>query len=404
MNERPRALPISRSEITSALVERFDENDRDDMNALAKLLAALFHFEFHEQLEALKDAYGPINPDREILKPPPPELQKRSSETVRDVLSDVLERGNYWPLGEAELDHAFDAKSIFPIDVSIDFDVFDDYLVFARGESLRAARVSTWFGLRHKTVDVPTYNRVCLFLRFKPEQDLDAKQRKRLSGEPGRTVLKLFRHIPKADLEMLFPNTELKMRVRDKLLIGVPALVGGVPVLTKLVPAVFALMVVLGAVTGEVNEAAVIAGLSGFVGLGMFLFRQWDKFKSRKMLFMKMLSENLYFRNIDNNEGVITRLIDEAEEEEHKEAVIAYTLLLEEPGLELQTLDERAEAWLQERFELDIDFEVEDALAKLSRFELLLNDEGALSVVPLQQALALLDKRWDNLFPYNKLT
>jgi hypothetical protein len=389
--------------VSQALTERFTEDDREHMRAFSKLLAALFHFEFHDELETLKQAYAPINPDRELKVLPSEEEQDKCGETVRTVLSDVLERGNYVPLGEEELEHALNEKSLFPIEVAIDFEIFDDCLVFARGESLRTGEVPKWFGLRKKTVDVPTYDRVCLFLRFKPESALNAKQRKRLAGEPGRTVLKLFRHIPKADLEMLFPNTELKMRLFDKLLIGVPALVGGVPVLTKLVPTVFALMIVLGVATGEVNEAAVIAGLSGFVGLGMFLFRQWDKFKSRKVLFMKMLSDNLYFRNIDNNEGVITRLIDEAEEEEHKEAIIAYTFLLEEPGLTQAVLDERAEAWLRERFDVDIDFEVDDALAKLTRLELLRTEDGALSVVPLSNALAVLDKKWDDLFPYNNV-
>lgn len=404
MTEPAHALPISRAEITKALVERRDDDDKERLEAFSKILAALFHFEFHEQLETLKEAYAPINPDRELLEPPSEEVQDACGETVRTVLSGVLERGNYVALGQEELEHALNEKSLFPIEVDIDFDIYDDFLVFARGEAMREGEVPKWFGLRKQTVDVPTYERVCLFLRFKPEHALDKKQRKRFVGEPGRTVLKLFRHIPKADLEMLFPNTRVKMRLSDKLMIGVPAVVGGVPIFTKLVPTVFAIMIVLGLATGEVNEAAVIAGLSGLIGLGMFLFRQWDKFKSRKVLFMKMLSENLYFRNIDNNEGVITRLIDEAEEEEHKEAMIAYAFLLEEPGLSEEALDERAEAWLAERFDIDVDFEVDDALEKLERLELVRDDGGALSVVPLERALTILDERWDNLFPYASAT
>lgn len=403
-SERQHALPVSRSEITRALSERYAASDKEPMLALSKLLAALFHFELHDKLEALKDAYRPIDPDREMREPTTDAVQDACGETVRTVLTEVLERGNYRPLGQAELDHALNERSLFPIEVSIDFDVFDDFVVFARGESVRKGEVPKWLGLKKKAIDVPTYDRVCLFLRFKPESALDQKQKKRLALEPGRTLLKLFRHIPKADLEMLFPNTRLEMRLIDKLFIGVPAIVGGVPVLAKMAPALFALTIVLGFTNGEINEAAVIAGLSGIVGLGVFLFRQWDKFKSRKVLFMKMLSENLYFRNIDNNEGVITRLIDEAEEEEHKEAIIAYTFLYERPGSTAAELDERAEAWLEERFDLDVDFEVDDALAKLERLELAEQIDGGYRVVGLDDALATLDKRWDELFPYNRAT
>ena len=43
---------------------------------------------------------------------------------------------------------------------------------------------------------------------------------------------------------------------------------------------------------------------------------------------MKALSDNLYFKNLDNNAGVFYHLIDAAEEEEFKEAVLAYYFLL----------------------------------------------------------------------------
>ena len=45
----------------------------------------------------------------------------------------------------------------------------------------------------------------------------------------------MFRSFPKYDIEMLFPTTPVSMSLVDKLLIGVPAVVGGGIVLnTKL--------------------------------------------------------------------------------------------------------------------------------------------------------------------------
>ena len=53
--------------------------------------------------------------------------------------------------------------------------------------------------------------------------------------EPNSTIVKLFQNVPKADLEMLFPNSEVKMRPIDKLIISSSALIGGAVVLvTKL--------------------------------------------------------------------------------------------------------------------------------------------------------------------------
>ena len=51
------------------------------------------------------------------------------------------------------------------------------------------------------------------------------------------------------------------------------------------------------------------------------------KFKNRKIQVMKSLSESLYFRNLDNDAGVFHHLLDAAEEEEVKEAVLAYHFL-----------------------------------------------------------------------------
>ena len=40
-------------------------------------------------------------------------------------------------------------------------------------------------------------------------------------------MIKLFNNVPKADLEMLFPNSEVRMKTIDKLIIGIPAAVSG---------------------------------------------------------------------------------------------------------------------------------------------------------------------------------
>jgi len=398
-------IPLSRSEVIDALADELTAEDRTDFRSVAELLVALFHHEFHADLEKMKAYYAPFNPDddgpfTEISE----EKKDGFSEALAERLSWVLEKGNYRALKEKDVQRAFRERSLFPIEVSVDFDAYDDFVVYARGQSRRAANLPSWLGLRQRTVQVDTFDRVCLYIRFKTEAQLGKKQRKALTAhEPGTTLLKLFRNIPIADLEMLFPNTRLKMRLVDKLVIGVPAVVGSVPVAFKLAPAVIALMLLLGAESDSpVNEASLIAGLSGLIGLGIFLFRQWDKFKNRKVLFMKMLSENLYFRNLDNNAGVLTHLVDEAEEEESKEALCAYCFLLRDPGRTARELDKTIERWFSERFSVEIDFDVEDALHKLERLGLAAcDDDGGYRAVGMLRALTELDRRWDEVFPFN---
>ena len=83
------------------------------------------------------------------------------------------------------------------------------------------------------------------------------------------------------------------------------------------------------------------------------------------------LTKHLYYQNLDNNSGVFFRLLDEAEEQEFREAALAYFLLwkyAEGTGWSERRVDEVAEEYLQEVTGIDIDFEVDDALAKLKSF------------------------------------
>lgn len=84
-----------------------------------------------------------------------------------------------------------------------------------------------------------------------------------------------------------------------------------------------------------------------------------------------------------------------------KEAALAYFfLLMAGAPLTQKDLDGRIEDWFRAKHQLDLDFKVEDAVAKLERLELLQRSGQGLSVPPLKQALGKLDGIWDNFFPY----
>jgi hypothetical protein len=140
-------------------------------------------------------------------------------------------------------------------------------------------------------------------------------------------------------------------------------------------------------------------GMAAFTG---FLFKQWSSYKNRTIRFMKMLTENLYFRNLDNNRGVLHTLVDEAEEEEVKEAVLAYFFLLTaEKPLTSEELDNTIESWFQDKWNETLDFEVDDGLGKLVRLGLAEEKDGVYTVLPLPQAKERIDYLWDNYFDYN---
>tara|TARA_B100000959_G_scaffold277142_1_gene333119 strand:- start:566 stop:1711 length:1146 start_codon:yes stop_codon:yes gene_type:complete len=370
--------------------------DQAKFREMCRLLQSVIHFQYHEKLEALKDSYASLNPDRDTRQV---SLVGEEEDFV-DGLDEILNKANYEKLSEEEIEMAMTEISLFKLRLHIDIDDFEEILLFSRGESTRTEEVKSLYGLRKHQIEFVNFDRVVIYIKFSTRIVSRHPQEK-----PGSTMLKMFQDVPRADIEMLLPNTRLGMRLMDKLLIGVPALIGGGAILmTKIGTS----MILLGALVGfwmgisaepvELDKATIFALIAGVGGLGSYIWKQFINFKNRKLIFMQSLTESLYFKNLDNNAGVFYRLIDDAEEEECKEAILGYYFLLVRPLLNTAAqLDEAIEDWLSEKWNCEIDFEVEDALDKLLTLELV-GDAG--DAVDIDAACELLDKRWNSYFSY----
>ncbi len=383
--------------------------DSGAMRDFCAILSATFHFEFHRELETLKDLYAPLDPNRdtrELLGDAAPDLVERERELL-ETLGHVLVRGNYQKLDAEELNRALNEESVFRVKLHADLGDFATIVLHARGSRSAKHVLSSWFGLRKATQQVDYYERVVIYARFHEAGHFPEKRRTKLPFVPGSTLLKLFQNIPKADLEMLLPNTEVRMKLVDQLVIGVPAIAGGIGLFLKLGASLLLLLSFLAFWLGiteehvELNKAHLIAFGLGLLLFGMHLFRQQGRFKNKKIAFMKALADSLYFKNLDNNAGVFHKLVDDAEEEECKEALLAYfTLQTSGQAMDAATLDAAAESWVKARTGYDIDFEVEDGLAKLVRLGLVTKEGDAYRALPLAQAKAELDRRWDGYFTF----
>jgi hypothetical protein len=95
-------------------------------------------------------------------------------------------------------------------------------MFFRRGESVRTRELPAWFGLRRRTVQFTNYARVLVYAKFKEAKHFKDDDIDKLAFRPGSTIVKLFQNVPRDDLEMVFPNVQVRMRAIDKLLIGVP--------------------------------------------------------------------------------------------------------------------------------------------------------------------------------------
>ncbi len=408
---REHFIPFRKTDVVTMCADELPAAERESFLGFTRMLASLLHHRFRDRIEALKDAYHPFNPEadtRTLAELSPADLAA-AQQRLEEELTALAYAANYTPLDVAELQRAAGVHSLLKVRMEINTDVIDKIIFFRRGESVRSREIPIWYGLRRQTVSFTNYARVLVYAKFKDAEHFEGTDLDRLPFRPGSTIVKLFQNVPRDDLEMVFPNVQVRMRLFDKLLIGVPALISGiVVVVTKLFATFGLLLVLLGVWLGishrevTLNQAALVSGGAGLFAFGAFVVRQVTKFKNRKILFMKALSENLYFRNLDNDAGVFHNLLDAAEEMEVIEAVLAYHFVrtAKTPPTPSE-LDGLVESWFARRWDARLDFEVEDGLRKVRELGLVTGDgDGRLYAVTLGEAKQRMDRVWDDVFDY----
>jgi Protein of unknown function (DUF3754) len=413
LNARDHYIPVRKSELQRQLSNRFDPErfaDREKFNQVCKLMSSLFHYQYFEQLERLRDDYYYFDPEIEQT------ARFKDTGSAHDYaklvgnLRAVLLKANYIEVSRKDIEVEQHSSSLLRVVAATDD--YRDIQLFRRGNHREQVDVRRWFGLRKRISDSLFYDNVVIMVAIKREEEITSRnQRRRLRRarlRPGTVLIKYFRNIAYADLKMLFPRVRVKLNTFDKLLIAVPAIAGATTLLSNLLPTVSVLAIVAGFYLGfeatiqHDDVARAFAALSGIGALGGLIMTQRIKYERRSLKYQKQVSDNCYFRNISNNAGLFDYIIGAAEEQECKEAILAFYFLLtaDMPHNE-GTLDLTVENWLLDTFGVDIDFEVDDALAKLQRLTMLQYDGDRLMVPALDDALVALDKIWDNFFMYN---
>ncbi len=409
LDKRSQFIPARKIDLFGALMEDLGFSPHEgDAARLYRLLTAILHFEFLGELERLHAAYHYLDPAQPGVQLPSVKAEAAYRE-FEQGLERVLKSANFVEISQEEMARAAKESGKIQYVVRNGCAEFRAVHLFRRGQHTEQFLRQKWFGLSKTIVPLEVYDEVVLMAAAKPRQADGTRKGKKPAARPGSVVIKLFHDIPSADLEALYPDVRVVMTLMDKLMLGVPALFGGIPLLIKLAPAFLVLYGLLRFYAGDpaagggdgISEALIVAG--GVIALGGFLMQQWVKYERRALRYQKEVNDLIYFHNVTNNVGLFDHLIGVAEEQECKETLLAYFFLLVAPEpLSEEELDRRIESWLSRHFHLEVDFEVRDALDKLHRFGIVRAEGGRYSVLPLPHALRQLDHRWDNFFTFSQ--
>jgi len=401
--DRDYFIPFTREQITKMLIDisKLDDHQIDKFNQFCLLLNSIYHFEFHKDLEDLKSTYRIFNPDIEISSKELESINNSKNEVdFKNSLINTLAEGNFEKVSNENLHTAMEEEGIFPISCVIDFDVFDYYEIYYQGSRTSKEEIKTWIPFKSKEIEFKLYDRIIFFYKVKNQAFFESNTNKIKPGLPGKIYIKFFRNIPESDLEMIFPNPKPEMKFIHKMQIFLPLLAGfGVLIQKTIIGPKF-----YNTGTNPLEEGLSYGLIALLIVLGGYVLRTFLGYKNVVQSFLGEIAQSLYFKDKGNNQGVFSMLIDSAEEQESKEAMMAYYFLLtSKKKLNKKLLDNTIEDWLDQEYETKIDFEIDDALNKLEKLELMTQDkDGILTVVSLDEALEKMDYIWDNFFDYNK--
>lgn len=392
---REHFIPIRKADLIRLLAEdeSLTQTEQSEFRDLCRMLEATFHFEYHDELENLKEAYASFDPDRDTIVNEQLKLHSDDDglSALFEQLVTLLERANFRRLDQEEIEDTLNATSDWGVRLDVDFDVFERLEVYSRGEiTARKTRRSLKTLYRQEETDVPIYQRLVLIFRLRDHDRLAAH------CDIDAVTLKIFKNIPRVDLEMLLPGTRVCMTLFDRARILLPTASGVVMTVWKIINNAAAMIA-----SGVYGLLAFLGLVGGTLGYGVKSFFGYLRTKDKYQL---NLTKNLYYQNLDNNAGVLFRLLDEVEEQEFREAILGYSLLRRcapPHGWKADELDRRAEEFLREKLEIDVDFEVDDALHKLQRLGLTTEvSAGRFKAVSIEQALIQLDRAWDAYFDF----
>ena len=402
-------IPVDRTDIIRLTLDKlFEPGQRALASEVLRYICILRQAESAKSLDTLVELYDAFNPDDETVNLVEiPSAQRRLQlETLKESVIDLVTSANYLEIDQAALEKILEEESGVGFRAEVDLCEYDFHLLYYRGAIKDNLPVVSWkrLWLFETEIEVDAYRRLFIGLKLKP---FEARVAELMKGGMGkrkaeRTVrrarnyqmlegvsentlhLKVFRRIARSELQILFPNARIRFTLFDKLWLWLGS--GGSTVFAIVMAALkfFALVII--------SPFVIVVTAAGAIGA---IFRTVTSFLNTRTRYMAKLAKSLYFHNIGSNQSVLTLLTDDAEEEDLKEAVLTYALLLRDGHRGLDAVKYEAEKFLKDEFDVECAFDIEDGCVHLRGLGLLVEDEqGSPRIRDLDDAREHLASRW----------
>ncbi|MFZ4617691.1 MAG: DUF3754 domain-containing protein, partial [Rectinemataceae bacterium] len=213
------AIPFRLRDLIAHLAGKIAEPEqRTQFLFFCRLVASIYHDKFRDSQEEWERLYVPFDPDATSLTVPGIATGEAgaSPQKIIEGVKQVLLAGNYHEIDAEQLQKAFARASPHGLQIEVDIDDYEELALFYKGEHPESIEARGL--LRKKKIEYSVYHHVVLAYKLKHDSHSVKHIKKKGHGKyrTDKVYLKLFKNVPTLDLEMLFPDTDIKVRLFDK--------------------------------------------------------------------------------------------------------------------------------------------------------------------------------------------
>lgn len=355
---------------------------------ISGLFLSMMHHLYRQRHEQLLYAYAPLDPDldRMLATVPTPEQRDLLIAETRTRIEDILQRANYRKLSAEELENSLEVASLWGVRMRVNFELQEWTEVYTRGLVIGERQHRTLKNYyRLKWFEVPLYQRLVVFFRVKPKhpQGFDTQ----------RVYIRMFKNIPRQDIDMMLPGAGVHMTWLDHSKIVLPSMYAASMTMWRILKA-FLMLAFLGAL--KTVGIVLIAALSIAYALkSMFTFRV-----NTQRRYLLNMTQSLYYQSLGNNNAVLLRLLEEGEQQEACGLILTYFVMTQQADQVMQQheINQRCREIIQNATGVAFNFCSQRSLETLTQFGIVhFSDDGWIAS-PVTPAIERLTQVWDEWF------
>lgn len=356
------SIPLEKIKLTESLGSTFSSEDWKIFAHISQLLDAFCDREFQKILIQLLEYYQPFNPNTNITTTIDEVAELQYAQNLVDHFRRFLEQAQYQPIAEADIRDIIRQTRVDGIKLVLPPERYREFLLYYREREVTTLHQRNWryFWLKRTSKVITSYKRLTLLFRpfrknLVPPQMLQDPTivddwRAVLRAQP--ITIKLFQNIRGDSLPIILPGITIKTSTSSKL---------------QLLGIFFVSCIVSGILAWTCDSF-----WYALLGLLPFSFMLYEIIMGElhHRAYYRNLLIQLYHKNVSNNSGVLSYLLDRISEETYKQnLIVLYALWKREEWafgvIGLEDLRQYLQQFLLKYFGIKVKLNLENVIPKL---------------------------------------